>query len=484
MSGQGAEMPAQAMETIPRPDQTRRLKWWIVAALAVAEFGFDLVIEPWLRTGTSVEEVVERYMVFAEVAVIGVLVWVTFDQLERLQRRLEERRRELATLYEQAQRGRRQLEALHEASVAIAREEAYPQVLSRIVALAAELAQARYGALAEIGEDGRVVEFVTYGMSPEQAQRVGSPPAHRGLLRRLMGNEPVRLGDVPSEPDFTGFPAGHPDVRTFLGVPVRWQGQLLGHLYLGEHGDGAPFTADEERLLEMFALEAAVAIHRGRLERSAAERAREAERRRIAMELHDSALQSLYAVGIQLDRARRRGLHQLSDAMSLDLAMDAIERAMTTIRGLLDADAGRPPALDLHATVRATARMYGVQLRWRGGAVALGLTPACAVELGACLSEAVANAARHGKATQVWVAWRRTNGGEVGVRVTDNGTGPPRQGLCEGHGIRHVRQRIESLGGSFAIEAGARGGLVWRLRLPHGVCAALGQVATLQAPPA
>jgi signal transduction histidine kinase len=470
---------------LARPHALRRLRWGILAALAVAEFGFDLVIEPWLRMGTSLEEVVERYMVFAEVAVIGTLIWVTFSQLERLQLRLEERRRQLAALYEEAQAGRRQLEALHAASIAVAREDDYPQVLSRIVAVAAELGRARYGALAEVGDDGQVVQTATYGLSPAQAEWLGLAPTHRGHLRRRAGREPVRPGEAAPQPDAAAPVAGHAGARASLDVPVRWQGQLLGHLYLGEHVDETPWTADEEQLMEMFALEAAVAIHRGRLERTTAERAREAERRRIAMELHDSALQSLYAVGIQLDRARRRGLDKLTDGEGFDLAMDAIEHAMSAIRRLLDAGQDRAQAPDIHATALATARVYGVRLRWRGGQVALRLLPACAAELAACLSEAVANAARHGSATQVWVTWRRLRSGQVGLRVRDDGTGPPPQGVREGHGLRHVRQRVEALGGSFAVQASAGGGLAWRMRLPRSVWAAGDETAAaLGAPPA
>jgi signal transduction histidine kinase len=215
-------------------------------------------------------------------------------------------------------------------------------------------------------------------------------------------------------------------------------------------------------------MEAAVAIHRSRLEREAADRLRESERRRIAMALHDSALQSLYAVGIQLDRARRRGLEHLTDTMTADVAVAAIQKSMAAIRGVLDAleERAHPgPGAALSEPARTTARLYGVELRWQGLEAIADLTQDRARELGLCLSEAVANAARHGGASEVFVHCRREDDGTVTLTIRDNGRGAPADGIREGHGLTHVRQRLAHIGGELRIAAGKEGvALECRLR--------------------
>ena len=405
----------------PRSTLSRHLKWLVIASLVITEGLFDMVIEPWLRTGTSVEEVVERYMAGAEILVLGTVVWITFSHLERLQRHLARQQQDLAGLYRRAKAREGQLEALHEASVAITSDHGYPGVLSRIVALAAQLGHARYGALAEFDEQEHVVRFTTYGMPDELAARIQTPPTHKGLLQRLSGTGPVRLDDVAKDPLFTGFPGAHPTFRTFLGVPIRWQGVLLGHLYVGGHDGETPFTDDEERLLQMFAMEAAVAIRRVRLEIEATRVVRKTERQQIAMELHDGALQSLYGIGMQLDQARRQGLSALGETMTIDVVVDAIKRAMGAIRDVLealdnerDAPQARP---DLAAAVGAAARLYGMRVTWRGLDALSSLPAEDADQLALCLCEAVGNAARHGGAGRLWIVANRTAAGMLVVRV-------------------------------------------------------------------
>ena len=446
------------------------LKWLIIAALILTEGMFDLVIEPWLRTGTAIEEIVERYMAGTEILILGSIVWLTFRHLERLQQRIERQRRELGELYRQATQWQQQLEALHQASVAIASGGAYAEVLERIVSLAAQLGHARYGALAEFDEDERVVHFATYGVDEDALAGLRHPPTHRGFLRRLSEEGPVRLNNIRADPLFSGFPTAHPSFRTFLGVAIRWQGMLLGHLYLGGHEAETQFTDEETRLLEMFAMEAAVVIRRGRLELEATRGIRRAERQKIGMELHDGALQALYGVGMQLDQARRQGHTTLGEGLPVDTLVDAIRHAMSAIRGVLDAldreadDSGVRVALP--QAVRATGRLYGVRVRWRGLSALSGLDAQQADHLGLCLSEAVANAARHGGATRLWIELVRSGAGQLLVRVRDNGQGVAGGRLVEGHGLHHVRRRLEEMGGRMVVTVADSGSVTWQCILP------------------
>lgn len=449
--------------------QIRRLKWLIVGSLATFEFTFDLWIEPWLRSATLVEESIERLMAVVEVAALAVIVISAFNWLERSQQELQGRREELERLYREAHEWDEQLQALHEASVAMAREGSYPEVLGQIVALAAQLSRARYGALAEFDAAQNVVEFVTFGVPEGVREEIALPPSHRGLLRKISRVGPVRIDDVVQDADFTGFPKGHPGFRTFLGVPIRWEGALLGHLYLGGHQGEQPFSEAEDRLLEMFAMQAAVVIARARLLREVARTARHVEREQISMRLHDEALQSLYALGLGLDQARRRGLKMLTDTMSVDVAVEAIQQSMRAIRGVLEAfdrEVQKSVQEGIRQPAEHMASFYGLTVRWQGIEEPLGVTEQVAAEIGSCLAEAVANAARHGRAHTLTVRIQ-VDRAQLQVSAADDGRGLAGE-LAEGRGLQNIHRRMESLGGSASLGVGARRGCALVLRVPLG----------------
>ena len=119
-----------------------------------------------------------------------------------------------------------------------------PIVLRRIVESARELVGARYAALGVIGDDRRLVEFITVGVDPETYAAIGDLPEGHGILGLLVA-EPrtVRLDDLSDHPASTGFPPEHPPMRSFLGVPVCVGNSVFGNLYLTEKTTGGPFTA-------------------------------------------------------------------------------------------------------------------------------------------------------------------------------------------------------------------------------------------------
>jgi signal transduction histidine kinase len=173
---------------------------------------------------------------------------------------------------------------------------------------------------------------------------------------------------------------------------------------------------------------------------------------------------------MQLDQARRQGASELGHGMPLDTLVDAIRHAMAAIRGVLDAldaDVDRPEArLTIPQAVRITARLYGVRVHWRGLRSLEDIESDRADQLAVCLSEAVTNACRHGGATQVWIDLARTGAGHLLARVRDDGHGVPGGALVEGHGLRHVRQRLEAMGGFLALSTGREGGVTWRCDVP------------------
>lgn len=149
--------------------------------------------------------------------------------------------------------------------------------LDRICETAAELAHARYAAIGVVDEEGKgLSDFVTYGVPESVATEIGHrPDGHRGLLGALIHDpRPVRLADLTADPRFAGFPPGHPPMRTFLGVPIRVQGEIFGNLYLAEKDGGGEFTDYDLHMVRVLATEAGIAIGNARLYEAARQRER------------------------------------------------------------------------------------------------------------------------------------------------------------------------------------------------------------------
>ena len=155
--------------------------------------------------------------------------------------------------------------ALLEAVVAVGSHLELEVVLRQIVEAAVELVSARYGALGVVGDGGRLVEFVPVGLDESEIARIHHWPEGRGLLGKLITDpHPLRLHDISADPGSSGFPEGHPPMRTFLGVPVRIRDEVYGNLYLTEK-QGGDFDEEDEALVQALAAAAGVAIENARL---------------------------------------------------------------------------------------------------------------------------------------------------------------------------------------------------------------------------
>lgn len=159
------------------------------------------------------------------------------------------------------------LRRLLDAVVAIGSDLDLNSALNRIVLAACELSGARYGALGVLRPDGeRLASFITHGASQEQIEAIGPYPEGHGILGLLIDDpKPLRLHDIAEDPRSFGFPANHPPMKTFLGVPVRVRDQVFGNLYLTEKRDGADFTSDDEQVVMALAAAAGVVIDNARL---------------------------------------------------------------------------------------------------------------------------------------------------------------------------------------------------------------------------
>ena len=161
---------------------------------------------------------------------------------------------------------RDRMHGLLEAVVAIGSGLDLESTLKRIVEAAIRLVDAQYGALGVIGEGQRLAEFVPVGLDEARISKIDHWPEGRGLLGLLIrDSRPLRLANIAASPDSSGFPEGHPPMKSFLGVPVRVRDEVFGNLYLTEKQGGGAFTEDDEAVLVALGSAAGVAIENARL---------------------------------------------------------------------------------------------------------------------------------------------------------------------------------------------------------------------------
>jgi signal transduction histidine kinase len=167
-----------------------------------------------------------------------------------------------------------QVHSLLEAVLSVGRELDLPQVLRQIVESAVVLVDAEYGALGVV-EGARLSEFLTVGITEEQVKAIGPLPSGRGILGELIRHpEPLRLTEISAHPASYGFPANHPPMHSFVGVPIRVRDEVFGNLYLTEKRGGGGFDAEDETVLRTLAVAAGIAIENARLYKAARDRQR------------------------------------------------------------------------------------------------------------------------------------------------------------------------------------------------------------------
>jgi len=155
--------------------------------------------------------------------------------------------------------------ALLDAVVAISSDLDLHTVLDRIVVAACRITGARYGALGVIGNDRSLIDFVTHGLTPEEHAAIGELPRGHGILGLLIEHPfPLRLEHLKEHPQSYGFPANHPPMESFLGVPVRIRGTVFGNLYLTEKAGGEEFSETDEMLVDALATAAGFVIDNAR----------------------------------------------------------------------------------------------------------------------------------------------------------------------------------------------------------------------------
>ncbi len=364
------------------------------------------------------------------------------------------------------------LKAVSDAVLAVASQLSVDEVLQRLVDSARELAAARYAALGIPDGEGGFRRFLVSGMTDALIAAMGPLPRTHGMLGAMLESpDAYRTEDIHEDPRFRGWwPGRHPDMRSFLGVPIVAAGEVIGSFYLTEKEGAAVFSADDQALIELLAAHASIAITNARLYERSRELSVLSERNRLALELHDVVSQKLFSLVLsaeaavtQLDRdpdSARQQVERLGK-----LAREALDELRSLILGL------RPPELErdgleltLRKEVEMLERVHGVNIELVSDDAKDDGDGQRNLAVLRIVDEALHNALQHARAQHIVV--RLTRGA---VEVTDDGVGfePRRPELRSRHlGLTSMEERADELGGRLEIRSAPGSGTTVRLELP------------------
>jgi signal transduction histidine kinase len=199
--------------------------------------------------------------------------------------------------------------ALHRASLELVTNVSLETLLERIVSIACEQAGAKYGALGVLDNDGKLKQFITVGMTTEEIKRIPHPPRGFGLIGALMRGDSgtIRIPEISADTRSVGFPPGHPEMHSLLGVPIRQSGRQLGQIYLTEKINAPEFTQDDEKIIEMLAAYAGVSIDNARLYENLRERDQALTLRNNELDLLNK-IETALASSLELDEIMNKTL--------------------------------------------------------------------------------------------------------------------------------------------------------------------------------
>ena len=372
------------------------------------------------------------------------------------------------------------LRAVSDAVLAVAAQRSVEDVLQQLVDSARELAGARYAALGTPDGEGGFTRFLVAGMSDELIASLGPLPRRHGMLAAMIEtSEPYMTEDIHRHPRFRGWwPSRHPDMRSFLGVPIVAPEGVIGAFYLTEKETGEVFDAADQAVIELLAAHAAIAIANAGLYERSRELSMLEARNRLALELHDAVSQKLFSLVLTAEAAAEQ-LARDPDAARASLerlralaggALEELRSLILELRPLeLERD-GLCGALRKHADM--LRRLHHVEIEVDiDDAVSAGAgSGARDREILRVAQEALQNAIRHAAPQRLGLRLARRDG-LLELEVTDDGAGfdPAEPELRSRRlGLTSMEERAQRLGGTLQIRSAPGAGTTVRLEAPGG----------------
>ncbi len=367
-----------------------------------------------------------------------------------------------------------ELAALSEAALAVASDLEVESVLRTIVEAARTLAGARYAALGVPDEEGLFQQFVTAGVTDAQWKAIGPAPRGHGLLGVLLQRRtPYRTDDIRTDDRFEWWPAAHPVLTSFLGVPIVADDEVLGAIYVANKCDGASFTEDDEYLMTLLAAHAGIGLRHARLYERSRELTIIEERTRIARELHDAVAQKLFSLRLTAEAAATVATRD--PARAAEQVARVAELSGSALRELRSViDALRPAELVDDGLVATLAKHVDVLDRVHTARVRLdaGTLPRLPADVEDAVlriaQEAMHNALRHGGPSMVTVRLSVV-GSTLLLEVIDDGSGFDVEAASRASrrlGLVSMRDRAAGVGGSLSVRSAPGSGTQVRLEVP------------------
>jgi signal transduction histidine kinase len=352
--------------------------------------------------------------------------------------------------------------ALHQASLELVKDVSLDHLLERIAQVACEQAEARYAALGVLDDHGKLVKFISVGMTEGEINLMPHPPVGKGLIGELMDADfPLRVPVIQDHPKSAGFPANHPYMVSFLGVPILAGNRQLGQIYLTEKIGAPEFTADDEKIIQMLAAFAVAAIQNAQLHENTRRLAVLEERERIGMDLHDGIIQSIYGVGLSLESVLHSIENDPDDAKGrIQHSIIGLNQAIRDLRAyIMDL---RPRQMGNNGLMSGIKSLVS-EFRANSFAVVTLTSPDHDMEdlpqshslaLFRICQEGLANTAKHAKAKNVQISVWSTDD-RLLMEIHDDGKGFDVTKISTniGHGLANMQTRANSVGGDIDISS-------------------------------
>ena len=358
---------------------------------------------------------------------------------------------------------------------AVAPGNSLKDVLTKLAEAAKLISGASYAAIGIPEPEGDAFSaFIHIGMSDELVAEMGPLPRTHGMLDAMLHDpDPVRLPDIKKDRRFRGWwPMAHPQMASFLGVPIVGQGEVVGAFYLTDKIGAPGFTDDDEANIGLLASHAAAAIEAAAMFEDSRTLALAEERERMARELHDALNQSLFSLSLTARAASRhlatdpgRVAEELSEIALL--SRQAMAELRAVVEGLRTPDVDRDGLLPaIRSLAELMSRVHHIEVDVIAD-VEPGLEGRAEHEVFRIVQEALTNAVRHAQAANVTVGV--SNGDSLEVTISDDGVGfDPDARLNRGRrlGLTSMRERASSLGGRLSITSSPGEGATVRLEVP------------------